>query len=92
MEQLRLEQLREACAVQTAALIAASEQLRGKRQEAAAPLIPKRELALAAQIALRQELEELRCLVNTEIPRRRVSAVKCGRRQFPDGGPISWQQ
>ena len=66
MEQLRLVQLQEACAVQTAALFAASEQLRGKRQEAAAPLIPKREVALAAQTALRQELEEIRCLTCTE--------------------------
>lgn len=60
-QQLQLERLREACTRELVALEAASEQLRDKRLHAAAPLAPKRQVALAAEAALQLEVETLRC-------------------------------
>lgn len=59
-EQLRLEQVAEACAARREALTATAQELRAQKREAAAPLAPRREAAETAHQSLQQQVQELR--------------------------------
>lgn len=60
VEQLRLEQVAEACAARRGALALKAQVLHAQKREGAAPVAPRRQAAEASHHSLQQKVEELR--------------------------------